>query len=322
MGSKRLVALLLSCLFGVAGCAEDAPDPPEWLVLRDPQAPAPVTPVDPRPYGHSQPYRFDSDWFSKRVPVWGALLQPYMGRPDVRYLEVGLWQGRSLLWVLENVLTHPESRATGIDISLHPDLLHNLAISGAQDRVTAIEAASQQALRELPVSSYDIIYIDGSHTADDVLADMVLAWPLLKPGGVMILDDYRYAGKIETGGTELPPELLPEIAVDAFISAYRNYVEVLHEGYQVALRKRTGVCSRSKWQCSTLGEYSYDWKLKTLYKGDESFDLSDGQRKIVEALINSKQGDGQTLRMHPALYEWSRALDERLGLGIEPPGGG
>ena len=322
MRPKRLGSLLLALSLTVAGCEKSAPDPPAWPVLKNPQAPALVAPVDPSPYGYTQPYRFDSDWFSKRVPIWAALLEPYMGRPDVRYLEVGLWQGRSLLWVMENVLTNPESRATGIDISLHADLLHNLAISGASDRVTTIEAASQWALRKLPASSYDIIYIDGSHTADDVLADIVLAWPLLKPGGVMILDDYRYVGKIETGGTEMPPELLPQIAIDAFISAHRNYVEVLHKGYQVALRKRTGVCSRVKWQCSSLGEYSYDWKSKTLYKGDESFDLSDNERKILEALIKSKQGDAQTLRMHPNLYDWSRKLDARLGLGIEPSGGG
>ena len=36
----------------------------------------------------------------------------------------------------------------------------------------------------------DLIYIDGSHLAKDVLSDAILSWKLLKPSGVMIFDDY------------------------------------------------------------------------------------------------------------------------------------
>ena len=41
---------------------------------------------------------------------------PYRGRPGLRYLEVGVFEGRSLLWMIDQVLTHPSSQATGIDI--------------------------------------------------------------------------------------------------------------------------------------------------------------------------------------------------------------
>ena len=33
-----------------------------------------------------------------------------------------------------------------------------------------------------------VIYIDGSHLAQDVLTDAVMAWKLLKTTGIMILD--------------------------------------------------------------------------------------------------------------------------------------
>ena len=33
-----------------------------------------------------------------------------------------------------------------------------------------------------------IVYIDGSHRPEDVLTDAVMAWKLLKEGGIMILD--------------------------------------------------------------------------------------------------------------------------------------
>jgi hypothetical protein len=38
-----------------------------------------------------------------------------------------------------------------------------------------------------------LIYIDGSHEAGDVLADLELYWDLvLRPGGVMLVDDYQH----------------------------------------------------------------------------------------------------------------------------------
>ena len=40
---------------------------------------------------------------------------------------------------------------------------------------------------------FDLIYIDGSHTAADVLTDAVLAFQLLRVGGVMIFDDYLWS---------------------------------------------------------------------------------------------------------------------------------
>ncbi len=33
-----------------------------------------------------------------------------------------------------------------------------------------------------------VIYVDGSHKARDVIADAVLAWALLRPGGILIFD--------------------------------------------------------------------------------------------------------------------------------------
>ena len=49
---------------------------------------------------------------------------------------------------------------------------------------------SQDLLRAMTGEPFDLVYIDASHEAADVLADAVLAWPLLKPGGFLGFDDY------------------------------------------------------------------------------------------------------------------------------------
>jgi hypothetical protein len=241
-----------------------------------------------------------------------------MGRPGVDYLEVGLWEGRSFVWMLDHVLTDPTSHATGVDIELLDRLEQNIALSGAADRVTTIEGSSQVVLRTLAPESQDIIYIDGSHTAADVLEDMVLSWRLLKPGGLMILDDYRWNGSRNAADPPLSDDLLPKVAIDGFISANRNGVEVVLKGYQVALRKRVLECPRGVQQCSSLGRYSYDWREKQLYHGGEAVDLTGAEVALVEALIHAKRGDALTLELAPELAASRdlRALDRRLDLGL------
>ena len=67
----------------------------------------------------------------------------------------------------------------------------SVSIAGdAVDRVvelTKLKQSSHSALIELISSdladSFDIVYVDGSHEPKDVLADAVLAFMLLRPGG-------------------------------------------------------------------------------------------------------------------------------------------
>src|SRR5262249_23285982 len=136
------------------------------------------------------------------IPVWDKALARYKGKPGVNYLEVGIFEGQSLLWMIEHVLTHPTARATGIDPFADPfytrksstykqTFYSNLKASGYEEKARIIEGYSQTELRKLPLESFDIIYIDGSHDAADVLEDGMLSWRLLKDGGVLIFDDYR-----------------------------------------------------------------------------------------------------------------------------------
>jgi len=61
----------------------------------------------------------------------------------VTYLEVGVFEGRALLWLLENILTHPTARATCIDLfpyNLEQRFRHNLDLSGYASKVTVMKA--------------------------------------------------------------------------------------------------------------------------------------------------------------------------------------
>ena len=145
--------------------------------------------------------------------------------------------------MLENVLTHPSSRVTGVDPYGSQDprrirFLKNVEKAGAQNRVTMIEGYSQEELRKLPLEAYDIIYIDGSHLGPDVLEDAVLAYRLLKDGGILILDDYRWHK--DDPGYNLPedPDLRgPKLAIDTFIKFYGRHFRIIHMDWQVIMIK-------------------------------------------------------------------------------------
>jgi predicted O-methyltransferase YrrM len=185
-------------------------------------------------------YSFSQDYVSDRSSVWNEHLAGFKGRENLQMLEIGSFEGRSAIWFLSHVLTQPSSTITCIDPFWHRIIEirfdHNIKVSGYSSRVKKIKGLSQQVLPLFREKSFDLVYIDGSHRAEDVRADALLSWSILKPGGVAIFDDYLWE-------LELPTEERPQIAIDEFLNEFRSQLEILHSGYQLIVRKAT--CSVS-----------------------------------------------------------------------------
>jgi len=232
---------------------------------------------------YREEYAFTSDMFSSRIPLWQKLLEEFKGKPNLQYLEVGVYEGASFLWMLENILTHPSARATAIDIfpgNLEQRFLANVNRSGFGSKVKSLKGTSQSKLRDLPVGGFDIIYIDGSHVAKHVLLDAALSWDLLKENGLLIFDDYLT-------NNHLPLDLRAQISIDAFLAAFGGELELVHKDLQVALRKKRDACPRQ--YCSVIGQYAYDWAKKELFKlqSQEVVSLSLTERLAFERMLRS-----------------------------------
>lgn len=259
------------------------------------------------------------------------MLAPYKGRTGLRYLEIGLGEGETTVWMLENILTHPSARMTGIDIfpgDLKERFVSNLRISGYAHKVKIMTGESQAVLKRLPAEYFDIIYIDVSHSAADVLADAVLSWPLLKKGGLLIFDDYlmsvikpgpeRFPDSlpkdIDRLAPFLPAEASPKIAVDAFITAHRNNLDVVYRGYQVILKKRRS------GNFLHIGDYRYRWSRKKLYSVEtgEEVPLSRDEQEIVERLFISRAFGETVFHLDAELMDDRTAseLKKRLNLSF------
>lgn len=181
-------------------------------------------------------YEFTVDWFSNNAQRWKQLFQGYQRRP-VQWLEIGTYEGRSAIWALENILTHPKSSITCIDkwedATLYSRFKRNIKQNHAFDgKVNSVRSTSRKGLISPAIlkRSFDVIYIDADHHSSSVLEDAVLSFPLLKSGGIMIFDDYTSSKEHDNR--------CPKQAIDAFLAAYANDVKVIHSGWQLMLQKR------------------------------------------------------------------------------------
>jgi hypothetical protein len=110
---------------------------------------------------------------------------------------------------------------------------HNLRRFG--DRVTKIRDFSFPALTRMRTSGnyrFDLIYIDGNHHRETVMLDSVLAWPMLKAGGILIWDDYTSELRSNWPSWERPTE-----AVDGFLVMHKGELEELYRAKQMIVRK-------------------------------------------------------------------------------------
>jgi hypothetical protein len=181
-------------------------------------------------------YIFSEDWVTRHETRWARVLGHLKDKPNMRALEIGSYEGRSAVWFLENILTDPSSEIVCVDIfnrDYEVNFDQNMRHFGS--KVKKIRAPSQLALRGLEPASYDFAYIDGSHTSKDTLIDAVLTWDLMKPGGIIIIDDYLW----ENGKAELNNDAFtPQLGINTFLNVFEPYLDVIERGSQIILRKR------------------------------------------------------------------------------------
>jgi predicted O-methyltransferase YrrM len=168
--------------------------------------------------------------FEKYVLPLTTQKRPY------QFLEVGCYEGRASVWMLENTpaeLTVIDTFKGGEDLPNEENLFDRFTenVKPYIDRVEAMQGASRDALKELCEYQFDFIYIDGSHLAKSVLEDAVLAFPLLKEGGIMIFDDY-------TWGAGMNFYDVPRTGIDAFLLVYGNQLNVLEKNSQAIILKK------------------------------------------------------------------------------------
>jgi len=191
-------------------------------------------------------YQYTKDWFAWAPKVWEQLVPHLPARKN--FLEIGSFEGRSAVWITQHMMEdggeiycidtweggdeHTPEDMAGTEERFKHNI--DLIMDNFVDRkVLPIKSKSVEGLAGLLAhkKQFDFIYIDGSHLAKDVLTDACMAWPLLKPKGFMVFDDYAWKPQ---GFTLLQR---PKVAVDAFVNMFEDELTIAHSGYQLIVRK-------------------------------------------------------------------------------------
>jgi len=187
---------------------------------------------------------FSHTWFDGSIPLWVKLLSPMRdARPDAEMLEIGSWEGRSSVFLLG---FFPQGHLTAVDTWAGGDEHRDYEALGEVERrfdrnvaqfgscVSKRKGSSSLVLAQLAAEKrecFDLVFVDGSHFADDVMLDAVYSWRLLRQDGIMIFDDYLW--RFERYGWKRNPAK----AVNHFLGLVEGDFELLHVGHQLALRK-------------------------------------------------------------------------------------
>lgn len=189
-------------------------------------------------------FEFTYDGVSANIPHAVPLLKLFAAQAEgtIRYLEIGAYEGRNLAfldWLLPGRLD-VLAIDPWFDETFNPDDSYRSIEARYRANVqrmghVAVETRRGFSGDELPKlraadRRFDLIYVDGSHAALDVMIDMSFAASLLVPGGMMILDDYWHDVS-EIGGPGVKQ------AADRFLQVFARYFRVVGAYRQVVLVK-------------------------------------------------------------------------------------
>lgn len=192
---------------------------------------------------------FTADWFTNGL-INFEYAKAQMSTLPHAILEIGCHEGRSTCWMLENLLAETGTitcvdpfaneplSAFRNDQAPAPNLIeqvfcHNTElVKTPEQTVRLMPTLSFYALAELITeqAQFDFIYVDGSHSADEVLADAVMAFGLLKKNGYMIFDDYLWMAAADSLDR-------PKMSIDAFVNMFQKHIEVKMINYQYIIQK-------------------------------------------------------------------------------------
>ena len=204
-------------------------------------------------FEYSNKYKFTETWFDHMITTWEQVFENYGKEKIKNILEIGCYEGRATIFLCEKILqegvnydiidtfggTLEESGMEGTakrlkkenfiynnfthNVSFHPHINFNINKGYSQHILPILVEQDKQ---------YDFIYIDASHRADDTFVDAYYAHKMLKPGGLIIFDDFGWKDP-----NAPHPVSSPELGIRMFFSMYDNLYTLNMQGYQIGAIK-------------------------------------------------------------------------------------
>ena len=133
-------------------------------------------------------------------PEEGEALRSWVIREGaVRTIEVGLGYGISALFICDGLLAGGDPGANHVAIDPNQEsrfsncALEFLEEAGVRDLMEFDAEESQIALPKFLAEgrTFDLAFVDGNHRFDAIFTDLMFLGRLVRPGGVVFVDDYQ-----------------------------------------------------------------------------------------------------------------------------------
>ena len=178
-------------------------------------------------------YQFTNKWFTDSEPYWQNLFAEFQPKS---VLEIGCFEGRATIFMIESGARYIDCVDPWTDEGFDNVCISGVSASGVKERfhlntkiamnnnpevtIFTHECTSTEYFKMDRGAMYDMIYIDGSHRARDVLFDAVQAWNCLKKGGIMVFDDYDWLAIDDPIGKQRPA-----LAIDAWSAVMKPFIK-------------------------------------------------------------------------------------------------
>ena len=197
---------------------------------------------DYRNFLNTKKYTFD--FFSQNTFDWSRVLSGFKEK-DFNYLEIGSFEGNSALFIFKffnpimvyccdnwTPLTQRDGSDEGYSdfnmFKVEKNFDYNL--KDYQNRLKKCKMKSDNFFKKNQ-TTFDLIYVDGSHFGEDVSRDCYSSWKILNKNGILIFDDYFWKSykKIENN---------PAYAINRFLDSISGKYEVLFlSKFQLFIKK-------------------------------------------------------------------------------------
>lgn len=184
-------------------------------------------------------YKYSQSWFINSE-IHNNLFGFLDKSKQNKILEIGCFEGLSSVFFADHFLDNPKSSLTCVDPFLtivnndHRQYLQNneelnfdYNISNCKnlDKIT-IHKVTSDIFFENNNQTFNFIYIDGCHEPDFIKRDMENSFNILEKNGIMWMDDYGGGDGIQIKNT-----------MNTFLQKYNGQYELIHIGYQLAIKK-------------------------------------------------------------------------------------
>ncbi|RZJ80745.1 MAG: O-methyltransferase [Flavobacterium sp.] len=111
-----------------------------------------------------------------------------------RILEVGTFTGYATLCLAEGLTVDGVIYTLDVNAELEDMVRGNFAKSPLNDKIKYIIGDAQESLKSLTAETFDLVFIDADKKNNGTYYDLV--FDQVKPGGVIIVDNVLWSGKI------------------------------------------------------------------------------------------------------------------------------